>query len=617
MKRVYVYDTTLRDGAQTEGVSFSCGDKIDIARRLDAFGADFIEGGWPGSNPKDDEFFSRASELRLSGSRLVAFGSTCRPGVPADEDAGLKALAGCGSEWCCIFGKTWDFHVKEALEIGLEDNVRLIRDSVSFLKDAGKRVLFDAEHFFDGFASNPGYAIETVQAAEEAGAEWAVLCDTNGGSLPDMVRKAVGEASRNLGIPLGIHCHNDSDLATACSLAAVEAGCSMVQGTVNGIGERCGNANLCALVPNLSLKMGMDLGSIDPSTVTDLSRYVGEVANMVPNPGMPYVGGRAFAHKGGMHVSALSKDPRTYEHVDPASVGNVRRILVSDMAGRASITEKLGRLGLEQGDDKEAIVSAVKDLEFRGYQFEGADASFELLVKRLRGEMEPMFDVTGFRVYTDDRNEGTESEASIKVTDRNGRTAHTAADGNGPVNALDNALRKGLGCFFPELEDVRLTDYKVRVLDEGSGTSTGVRVLIKSTDGREEWTTVGVSVNIIGASLAALKDSLEYALMRQSGSGRRSNEQSDSDLNGQGQGGADSRGLHLFRRERHKHTGHQADHGPGVHQHDDDSRHGRLLGHVRIHVGGPGRGRTRDRMRHQGPARGHLRHDVQDPRVAS
>ncbi len=408
------------------------------------------------------------------------------------------------------------------MEIGLDDNVRLIRDSVSFLKDAGKRVLFDAEHFFDGFTSNPGYAIEAVQAAEEAGAEWAVLCDTNGGSLPDMVRRAVGEASEELGIPLGIHCHNDSDLATACSLAAVEEGCSMVQGTVNGIGERCGNANLCTLVPNLSLKMGMDLGGIDVGSVTELSRYVGEVANMVPNPGMPYVGSRAFAHKGGMHVSALSKDPRTYEHVDPASVGNTRRILVSDMAGRASISEKLGRLGLDRGDDRERIVDAVKDLEFHGYQFESADASFELLVKRLRGEMEPMFDITGFRVYTDDdRDGGTLSEASIKVSDRKGRTEHTAADGNGPVNALDNALRKGLRCFFPELENVRLTDYKVRVLDEGSGTGTGVRVLIKSTDGHEEWTTVGVSVNIIEASLDALKDSLEYALMKQSKTGRR------------------------------------------------------------------------------------------------
>ncbi len=522
MTRVYIYDATLRDGAQTEGVSFSCGDKLDIARRLDAFGADFIEGGWPGSNPRDDEFFSRMSELRLNRSRLVAFGSTRRPGAPADEDAGLKALAGCGAEWCCIFGKAWDFHVTKALGIGLDENVRLVKESVSFLKDAGKKVVFDAEHFFDGFAGDPAYALRVLRAAEEAGADWTVLCDTNGGTLPEDVRTAAEAALEKAGAPMGIHCHNDSDLASACTMAAVEAGCTMVQGTVNGIGERCGNANLCTLVPNLSLKMGMDLGGIDVGSVTELSRYVGEVANMVPNPGMPYVGSRAFAHKGGMHVSALSKDPRTYEHVDPASVGNTRRILVSDMAGRASISEKLGRLGLDRGDDRERIVDAVKDLEFHGYQFESADASFELLVKRLRGEMEPMFDITGFRVYTDDdRDGGTLSEASIKVSDRKGRTEHTAADGNGPVNALDNALRKGLRCFFPELENVRLTDYKVRVLDEGSGTGTGVRVLIKSTDGHEEWTTVGVSVNIIEASLDALKDSLEYALMKQSKTGRR------------------------------------------------------------------------------------------------
>ena len=313
----------------------------------------------------------------------------------------------------------------------------------------------------------------------------------------------------------GIHCHNDSDLATSCSLAAVRAGCTMVQGTINGIGERCGNANLCTVAPNLSLKMGMDLGKADIAVITELSRYVGEIANMVPNPGMPYVGSRAFAHKGGIHVSALTKDPRTYEHVEPSSVGNKRRILVSDMAGRASISEKLRELGMDGCNDDRRIMEIVKDLESRGYQFEGADASFELLVKRLRGELEPKFDIIGFRVYTDDDgSDGILSEASIKVSDRKGHMEHTAADGNGPVNALDNALRKGVASFYPELDDVRLIDYKVRVLDEGEGTGTGVRVLIRSTDGKEDWTTVGVSVNIIEASLVALKDSMEYALMR-------------------------------------------------------------------------------------------------------
>ena len=324
------------------------------------------------------------------------------------------------------------------------------------------------------------------------------------------------EVSEAVKTPLGIHCHNDSDLATSCSLAAVRAGCTMVQGTINGIGERCGNANLCTVAPNLSLKMDMDLGKADIAGITELSRYVGEIANMVPNPGMPYVGSRAFAHKGGIHVSALTKDPRTYEHVEPSSVGNKRRILVSDMAGRASISEKLRELGMDESNDDRRIMEIVKDLESRGYQFEGADASFELLVKRLRGELEPKFDIIGFRVYTDDDgSDGSLSEASIKVSDRKGHMEHTAADGNGPVNALDNALRKGIASFYPELDDVRLIDYKVRVLDEGEGTRTGVRVLIRSTDGKEDWTTVGVSVNIIEASLVALKDSVEYALMRQ------------------------------------------------------------------------------------------------------
>ena len=514
MSRIFLYDTTLRDGAQTEGVSFSSRDKLEILRRLDEFGMDFVEGGWPGSNPRDDAFFKEAAGMELGCSKLVAFGSTARHGTPAEDDPNLRALASCKAEWCCIFGKTWDFHVTEALGIGLEDNIGLIRDSVSFLRGSGKRVIFDAEHFFDGMGSNMGYALRAIKAAADAGAEWIVLCDTNGGSLPEAVGEAVREVRRAVDVPLGIHCHNDSDLAVSCTLSAVLAGCTMVQGTVNGIGERCGNANLCTVAPNLSLKMGMDLGRAEISAMTELSRYVGEIANMVPNPGMPYVGSRAFAHKGGMHVSALSKDPRTYEHIDPSSVGNKRRVLVSDMAGRTSIAEKLRELGMDRGNDDREIMEIVKDLESRGYQFEGADASFELLVKRLRGELEPKFDIAGFRVYTDDKFDGTLSEASIKVSDRKGRVEHTAADGNGPVNALDNALRKGLACFFPELDEVRLIDYKVRVLDEGEGTGTGVRVLIRSTDGMEDWTTVGVSVNIIAASLVALKDSMEYALMR-------------------------------------------------------------------------------------------------------
>ncbi len=479
-------------------------------RRLDAFGVDFIEGGWPGSNPRDDEFFSRAAPSR---SALTAFGSTRRHGVEPSEDANLKSLAECPAEWCCIFGKSWDFQVTAALGIALEENLAMIEDSVAFLRENGKRVMFDAEHFFDGWLANRGYSLEALEAAERGGAEWVVLCDTNGGSTPDVIAEACREAVSRLGIPVGIHCHNDSDLAPANSVAAVDAGCTMVQGTVNGIGERCGNANLCAVLPVLALKRGYDIGDVDLGSLTSLSRFVGEVANMAPAPGMPFVGERAFAHKGGMHVSALVKDPRTYEHLDPSAVGNSRRVLVSDMSGRASISEKLREMGLEPGEDGGEITALIKRMESEGYEFEGADASFELLVRRLRGELEEMFTVAGFRVFIDSRDGGMDSEASGKVRNRDGEVEHTASDGNGPVNALDNAIRKALERFYPGLRGIRLTDYKVRVLDEKSATAASVRVLIRSTDGRSSWTTVGVSENVIEASLIALVDSLEYALL--------------------------------------------------------------------------------------------------------
>ena len=516
MSRVYIYDTTLRDGAQTEGVSFSCEDKLDILNRLDEFGVDFVEGGWPGSNPRDDEFFERAGRMDLRRTALTAFGSTRRHGIRPDEDQNLSALASCPASWCCIFGKSWDFQVTDALRIGLDDNLEMIEDSVRFLRDSGKRVMFDAEHFFDGYHANRDYALAALRAAERGGAEWLVLCDTNGGTLPREIAAAVEDVLLSTSVPLGIHCHNDSDMATACTLAAVEAGCTMVQGTVNGIGERCGNANLCTILPNLAFKEGVDIGDVDLRNLTALSKSVGEIVNMAPAPGMPYVGDRAFAHKGGMHVSALLKDPRTYEHVEPDSVGNTRRVLVSDMAGRSSITEKLRELGLEISDDSSDITEMIKDMESKGYQFEGADASFELLVKRLRGDLEKRFEVSGFRIFMDERR-GLEmdSEASIKVLDAEGNMEQTAADGNGPVNALDNALRKALARFFPYLRNVRLTDYKVRVLDEKSATAASVRVLMRTTDGESSWTTVGVSENVIEASLIALIDSLEYALMKQ------------------------------------------------------------------------------------------------------
>ncbi|MDR3206654.1 MAG: citramalate synthase [Candidatus Methanoplasma sp.] len=514
-EKVIIYDTTLRDGAQSEGIAFSTEDKLEILKKLDSFGVSFAEGGWPGANPKDDEFFRQAGGLKLSHTALAAFGSTAKHGTPPGEDRNLISLASCSAEWCCIFGKSWDFQVEKALCIPLEDNLIMIRDSVRFLRDSGKRVMFDAEHFFDGYRSDRSYAMKALSAAAEGGAEWLVLCDTNGGTMTCDIASAVEDVVLAFDVPVGIHCHNDSDLAVANSIAAVESGASMVQGTINGIGERCGNANLCSVIANLSLKLGYDIDVRDVSMLAEVSEFVGETANAAPSPSLPYVGEKAFAHKGGIHVSAMSKDPRTYEHIPPEAVGNRRRILISDMAGKASISEKLKEFGIDaDAEESRIIVGRIKEMEAEGYQFEGADASFELLVRRLRGEMEPPFRVTGFRVFIDDAQEKTTSEASVKVEDSNGIEEHTASNGDGPVNALDNALRKALSRFFPVVKDIRLTDYKVRVLDGTSATAATVRVLIRSTNGKNSWTTVGVSENVIEASLDALTDSIEYAIYK-------------------------------------------------------------------------------------------------------
>lgn len=514
-ERIFLYDTTLRDGAQSEGISFSADDKVDILRKLDSFGIPFVEGGWPGSSPRDDLFFQKAGDIELRNTQLVAFGSTRRHGILPSEDPNLLALAGSPAGWCCIFGKSWDFHVTDALRISLDENLGLIADSISFLKSKGKRVMFDAEHFFDGFRSNREYALKCVRTAAEAGAEFVILCDTNGGSLPSQISEAVQEVIAGCGAKVGIHCHNDSELAVANSLAAVSAGAVMVQGTINGIGERCGNANLCSLIPDLKLKMDLDIGDIRLEGLTDLSRFISEISNSPADPSLPYVGEKAFAHKGGMHVSALVRDPRTYEHIQPDLVGNRRRVLVSDMAGKASIGRKLSELGIDiDGSESREITDMIKNLEFKGYEFEGADASFELLVRRLRDRFTPPFKIEGFRVFIDDAEGGMTAEASVKVRDSEGRLEHTASDGDGPVNALDNALRKALSRFFPEMDRIRLTDYKVRVLDEKSATAASVRVLIRSSDGTRDWTTVGVSENVIEASLIALVDSFEYALMK-------------------------------------------------------------------------------------------------------
>jgi len=516
-ERIYIYDTTLRDGAQTEGISFSVEDKLEILKKLDSFGIDFVEGGWPSSNPKDMEFFERASKIKLGKTKLVAFGSTCKHGTPADKDEGLRILGDCGCEYVCIFGKAWDFHVGVALKIPLKDNLKMIEDSVRFLKARNKKVIFDCEHFFDGYKSDPKYAKSVVDAALKGGAEWIVLCDTNGGSLPQEVSAATRDiigSGKNINV--GIHCHNDSELGVACSLFAVDAGARMVQGTINGLGERCGNANLCSIIPDLAIKLDHDIGSIDLTKLTALSGFVGETANIAPHPGMPYVGERAFAHKGGIHVSALARDSRTYEHIPPEKVGNKRKILISDMSGKASISAKLKEFGItgEDKDNKE-ILKRIKELEAKGYQFEGAEASFELLVKRFRHDFVKPFDVVGFRLYIDEVGENDiVSEASVKVADRHGNIEHTASDGDGPVNALDGALRKALARFYPVLNTIRLTDYKVRVLDEKAATAATVRVLIRSTDGKDSWSTVGVSQNVIEASLLALVDSMEYAVIR-------------------------------------------------------------------------------------------------------
>ena len=510
-----IYDTTLRDGSQSEGVSFSTEDKLDILNRLDQFGVDYIEGGWPGSNPKDVSFFDAASSVPLKHATLVAFGSTRRAGVDTAEDPNIRALIDSKAPCIAIFGKSWDRHVHNALKIPLEENLELVRDSVAYLKANGREVVFDAEHFYDGYRHNPEYALQVLEAAASAGADWLVLCDTNGGTMTRDVEAATRAVGKRFDVPLGIHAHNDSDLAVANSLIAVEAGARMVQGTINGLGERTGNANLCSIIPNLKLKLDRELNITDLSHLTPLSAFVAETANVIVEPRLPYVGRSAFAHKGGIHVSALMRDAKTYEHIDPTLVGNERRVLVSELAGTASILAKMKEFGIDtEKDSGRAILEKLKRMEAEGYQFEGADASFELLVRRLRNGIKPPFKLEGFRIFVDVTENNISSEASVKVIDSKGALEHTAANGNGPVNALDRAVRKALERFYPELRDVRLADYKVRVIDGKDATAARVRVLIRSTDGVDSWTTVGVSTNIIEASLAALVDSMEYKLMK-------------------------------------------------------------------------------------------------------
>lgn len=517
---VQLYDTTLRDGTQGEGVSFSVEDKLKIAQRLDDLGIDFIEGGWPGSNPKDIEFFRRANELQLKKARITAFGSTRRAGRDADNDENLRAILDSGVEVAAIFGKSWTFHVTNALRTTLDENLRMIEESVAFLTRNGIEVIYDAEHFFDGYRADPDYALSALRAAVAGGASVIVLCDTNGGRLPTEVfqtTQAVVEAFP--GVRVGAHTHNDSGLGVANALMAVEAGASHVQGTINGYGERCGNADLVQVIANLQLKMGHDLLSKGQlAGLSDISRYVSELANLNPDNRQPYVGRSVFAHKGGMHVSALLRQPETYEHIDPELVGNKRRVLVSELSGASNIIYKAKELQIDLKKDSPAlrrVVDLVKEMEHRGYHFEGAEASFELLLKRSLGMHQPYFQLVGYRMVSEKHDVlGEESLAEATVKLRIGEElVHTAGEGNGPVNALDQALRKALEGEYPAIRRIRLSDYKVRVLNEKGGTGAKVRVLIQSSENGRSWGTIGVSTNIIEASWRALVDSIEYGLM--------------------------------------------------------------------------------------------------------
>ncbi|MHB1293729.1 MAG: citramalate synthase [Anaerolineae bacterium] len=518
-QRVSILDTTLRDGAQSEGISFSVKDKLRIAQKLDELGVAYIEGGWPGSNPKDAEFFARVRELGLVNARVAAFGSTRRANVAVTDDPSVRAMLDARVPVAVIVGKSSPIHVTGVLGTSLEENLAMIRDTVGYLHGAGLEVLYDAEHFFDGYLADSGYAIQTLHAAAEAGADILVLCDTNGGTLPSQVSEIVGAVRRALpGSALGIHAHNDTGVAVANSLAAVEAGAVHVQGTLNGYGERCGNANLCTVIANLQLKMGRQaLADGNLKFLTEVSYSVSEIANLNADDHAPYVGRSAFAHKGGLHVNALAKVADSYQHVAPEKVGNEMRVLVSELAGRSNITHKLEDLHLSACLDPEQIrqlTQRLKDLESRGWQFEGADGSFELLVRRARPDYSAPFQVLDYLVLVEQRSDkDILSEATVKAQ-VDGVIMHTAAEGNGPVNALDKAMRKALLPFYPQLDSVQLTDYKVRILDQKAATAALTRVLIDASDGQHSWTTVGSSVNIIEASFLALADSLELPLLR-------------------------------------------------------------------------------------------------------
>jgi len=514
---VKIFDTTLRDGTQGEGISLSVEDKMKIARKLDSLGVHYIEGGWPGSNNKDIEFFTRVKELDLKNARVTAFGSTRRKDTLPENDANLNRILEVGVPVATIFGKSWDFHVHQAIQTTLEENLAMIYDSVKYLKANGLEVIYDAEHFFDGYKNNPDYALQTIKKAEEAGADWIVLCDTNGGSLPHEVTEIVTAVKQAVAVPIGIHAHNDCELGVANSLAAVMAGATQVQGTINGFGERCGNANLVSVIPNLQLKLGYSCISADRlKSLSTVARYVSEIANMHLPVNQPYVGSAAFAHKGGIHVSAILRNSSTYEHIAPELVGNKQRVLVSELAGQSNLVFKAQELGLEfdtSNQQTKRLIEQIKEMEHQGFQFEGADASLELLIRDAYGKLEEAFTVESFKIMmVKTANQPVVTEAIVKLN-INGESVYNAAEGIGPVNALDNAIRKCLLQYYPALQNMHVSDYKVRVLDEKDTTAAKVRVLIETTDFSSSWSTVGVSGNVIEASWDALIDSIRYALI--------------------------------------------------------------------------------------------------------
>lgn len=518
MLKVKLYDTTLRDGSQGEGISYSVIDKIRIAQELDKLGVHYIEGGWPGSNPKDMEFYLKMAKERLENSQLVAFGSTRRPDTRADQDNNLKALVKAQSKIVTIFGKTWDLHIKDVLKTTLDENLKMIKDTVAFLASKGLAVFYDAEHFFDAYRANKEYSLKCLLAAEEAGAKAITLCDTNGGSLTSQIVKIIREIRPQIKVDLGIHCHNDSGLAVANSIAAIEAGCNLVQGTINGYGERCGNADLIPIIANLKLKLGVNCISDDKlKDLSRISHFISEISNMALRNDHPFVGVSAFAHKGGVHINAVMKNPQTYEHIDPNLVGNRRRILLSELAGKTGILVRAKELELDlskEDPQTKKILKLIQKLEHQGYHFEAAEASFELLIKKALKKYKRFFELEGFKVVVEKRsNKKMISEAIIKIKVK-GEKEHTAAEGDGPVNALDNALRKALKDFYPTLSKMHLSDFKVRVLDEKAGTASKVRVMIQSQDEKDTWSTIGVSENIIEASWQALVDSVEYKLLK-------------------------------------------------------------------------------------------------------